>query len=126
MNDREYARQVARLEMSGRLDGNTAAREYIPDGQTPEEARAAAIRTFEGIRANDPAIMDTLPWLDLSGQWADGLTVDDIVEYVGLTPDDTDPDIVTELVDAYQQAYDQWVVRTIENLCKRILGGGIA
>lgn len=60
----EYARTL------GAEHGANAA-SWVIDGRTPA---ATARRILLGIDDGDPAVLDTLPAPDLSGQWADSLT----------------------------------------------------
>ena len=72
-----YDRAVAYAAERGRQDGGNAAGWYVQDafgGRVTRGNDDAARRILAGIDAGDPAVLDTLPRADLSGQWADTLT----------------------------------------------------
>jgi hypothetical protein len=106
---------ITEAEKMGEHDG-TAAGSWAVDGNTTEETCRALVA---GIDEGDPTVLDGLPFLDLSGQWADGPTVGDIIaEVVQHADDNGDPDVFlaavrnlsTEdedaVIDAYRMAYD--------------------
>lgn len=114
MDTYEMAIEYARTE--GTRAG-TAAASWVFDGNTPEEAYTAVLR---GLDDGDPAVYDTLPYPDLSGEWADSLTgpqlVDDALSAAGVTVDDEtgNPsrermDWFTDICDAYETAFNDAV-----------------
>ena len=94
----------------GRTDGHHAAAWAVPPGGW---TRDAARRVLTGIEDGDPEIMDTLPWLDLSGQSADGMTDRDVLDIIGTT-DATPDDWADDLINAYRDAYDAEVAQAVE------------
>lgn len=76
-------------------------------------------RLVRGLDDIEPEIMDCLPWLDLSGEWADGPDERSILAEILDDADasaDPDPDaleITFSLVDAYREAYDEAVLDAI-------------
>ena len=108
----EYLRETA--ERLGTEDGKAAASWY--------EYNDAHAAIMAGIEDYDPEVLDCLPFLDLSGQWADGLSSSDVIAAIvsASTYEDV-PDLATEdenaLVDAYQSAYDEAVFAEIYRVC---------
>ena len=92
-------------ERLGTEDGTAAASWFEFN-----DAHAAIIAGMEDC---DPAVLDCLPFLDLSGQWADGVTSSDVLAAILEASDDETSDLATEdedaLIDAYQSAYDEAV-----------------
>ena len=93
----------------GRELGTAAATWYEVSGE--EQARAV----LAGILDGDPEVLDTIPHLDLSGQWADGPTPKAILEQVydeaGVEFPDNEgaygpnDDVANELIDEVEGAY---------------------
>lgn len=84
----------------------------------------AARRILTGIEDGDPEVLDSLPYCDLSGQWADGLNPRDIVAEA-CSAADVDPDPLEEwheeIVSAFQDACNATVFEETERRCREIL-----
>lgn len=79
-----------------------------------------AAKVIKGIADGDPEILDAIPTLDLSRQWADGPTERGIVG--DIAPDwELDPDHISDLVDVYRDAWDQAVVNEVQRMCEEML-----
>lgn len=88
----------------GAADGLSAASWFF-DGNTSRETFVAILA---GIDDGDPAILDTLPAPDLSGEWADSRTPRSLAAACGLTGEHPDVlDIVSGLCDEYEQAFNR-------------------
>jgi len=95
---------------TGRQNGIAAASWYDVN-----EENAAAI--LQGIEDGDSAVLDTFPFADLSGQWADSLSgleiVRDAWESADVPPDDREEDSFTDVCDAYDIAFSDAVTDEI-------------
>lgn len=119
----EYARSL------GAEHGHAAATWYF-DGNTPADAYAPVLR---GIEDGDPAILDTLPAPDLSGQWADSLTGPQLVRDalaaadIDLSADDsvTDDSVAwdNDICDAYEFAFSSAAEDEIARVARYQTGG---
>lgn len=116
-----YDRAIEYARETGRQAGKAAASWFdIPDART---ARAI----LAGIEDGDPAILDTLPYADLSGEWADSLTgpqlVEDALSDAGLPPTGGDaPDgLFADICDAYEQAFQEAAEDAITAAARAIL-----
>lgn len=101
----------------GREHGRNAA------SWTEIDGAGIAQRILTGIDDGDPAVMESLPQPDLSGEWADGYTVERLRDDVG-APDDRDDDLVTlstRLADAYEEAFTDAAHEVIGARCRSIL-----
>lgn len=75
--DEPYGRAIAYARERGELDGTSAASWYLQDtvgGRVTRGADENARRILQGIEDGDPAVLNTFPFPDLSGEWADTLT----------------------------------------------------
>lgn len=85
----------------------------------------SAARIARGIADGDPEILDSLPCADLSGQWADTLTGPQLVlealEHAESGVIDVDDprlaDWFTDICDAYESAFGDAVVASLETRC---------
>lgn len=107
MRTREALRAAKRM---GREAGESAASWYVFHD---ENAKANVLR---GIRDGDPAIMDTFPYPNLSGEWADAPTPKSLAEDIGLDPESEQYDwlidaICTEWEDAARDAVESEIER---------------
>lgn len=100
---------------AGDIAGRHAATNYV--------GRDNAATMLEGINAGDPAVLDTLPMLDLSGQWADGPTGAEVLWAIGrhcptysdyLDTNILDTDTADAFIVAYRDAFDAAVSEKIE------------
>lgn len=74
----------------------------------------------------DPLLFDSLPALDLSGQWADGWTPDRLYRYCyDSSPEDEDEklleELLEELCDHYEQAFHSAVQNYVDGAATREL-----
>jgi hypothetical protein len=124
-----YAREL------GRQHGANVAIDYInetierdrtwrPRPTAAEDAR----RILKGLEDGDPAILDELPFADLSGQWADTLTGPQLVsDAIGAADDGSQPmeafelaahnwtrDWFSDICDAYENAFSDAVIDAVE------------
>lgn len=131
-----YDAAIAYAAERGRLAGENAAGWWAQDtigGRLSRATTAAdnARRILRGIADGDPAVLDTLPAADLSGQWADTLTgpslTADALRAAGLPEPSDDAltaeraELFTEVCDAYETAFSDAVESAIVDACKAIL-----
>ena len=95
------------VEEAGAKAGKDAASWYEADDWN---------RVLQGIEDGDPEVLDTFPFLDLSGQHAGGTTDADILNEIGIDSEDTEiePEVLDELINLFRDAYDQAVSEEIE------------
>lgn len=88
--------------------GRTAA-SWVFDGNTDRET----YETFRrGMEDGDPEILDRIPAADLSGQWAEGYTVADLMaDCCGGNTDDPD-----EIIAAYEDAFTAAATAEVERM----------
>src|SRR5215216_5766452 len=75
----------------GREHGANAASWWEQDalgGRATHDTRYTAEAVLKGLEDGDPAILDSLPQPDLSGQWADGYSSQDLLSDIGLNDGD--------------------------------------
>ena len=92
-------------------DHNTFATVYGMD------AAKLAQTILEGIENCDPMVLDTLPLLDLSGQWADMPTEDEYLAQIGMEKDEGTPEERDEVISSYRDAYDEAAQIGAEEAC---------
>lgn len=80
---------------------------------------------LDGIKACDPLVMDSLPGSDLSGEWADGYTSDQLMSDVGaptylstVSDDFTYEEIITAYEDAFAAAVEQSITARCESIIR--------
>ena len=89
-------------EEYGRANGTAAASWYE---MIVDESSAA--RILAGIEDGDPAILDTFPGCDLSGQWADEPNGEDVFQMICADADvQAHGDFFTDVLDEYEDAYN--------------------
>lgn len=93
---------IMRAAHLGEQHGRNAA-DWLWDGNTDDPATFLAT-LVRGIEEGDPAVVDLMPWPDLSGEWADGLTPADLAAYVDADPEDDG--LMMEVCDAYELAFE--------------------
>jgi hypothetical protein len=124
LSDSDYDRALSAATDIGVQEG-TAAASWFFDGNTPDDTYRTVLA---GIDNGDPAVLDTLPSADLSGQWADGRTPDtlraDVATALGI-PADTllSGDAMTGIMDAYETAFNDTVAGEIETMARTHLAG---
>jgi hypothetical protein len=104
---------------AARIEGAKAGRSAASWWDDPRNDYAAVL---DGIDAGDPKTLDALPWLDLSGQWADGTTDGDILSRCVVGCDATEADwadgTVDEVVNAFRDAHDDALRAEVERICR--------
>ena len=130
--DSAYAAAIAYAEKRGREDGTNAAGWYTQDTFRDAPAYAAAY-VLRGLEDGDPAVMDTLPHADLSGEWADSLTGPALVADAIVHADDWTMtraewvayweahDPFTDVCDAYELAFDDAAADAIAAAAREVL-----
>lgn len=107
MTTSKYDKAIDYAGDKGREDGLAAAGWYF-DGNTSEDT---CRRVLQGIDDGDPAILDTLPRPDLSGQWADGINGPELYsetcEHAELDPDDQFDSLFDEICTEYEHGFQQ-------------------
>lgn len=99
-----YDRVIERATDKGREDGNAVASWYF-DGNTPTDTFR---RVLAGIADGDPAILNTFPQPDLSGQHAGTTTGTQLYAeacHEIVDPDDQFDSLFGEVCDAYEDAF---------------------
>jgi hypothetical protein len=78
---------------------------------------------LDGIDDGDPEILETLPYADLSGQWADGVTPQTLCEHVGIDDDDDDTQAMLggDLCDAYEEGFNTAAGDAVAKACRAVL-----
>lgn len=122
--DTAYWQAWAYARREGRNAGRNAAEWYVMEtfgGRVnPPHDVENARGILRGIEDGDPAVLDTLPYPDLSGEWADTLTGPQLVEDA-YYPNDPDMDAFTDICDAYETAFSQESEDFIVQRCNEIL-----
>ena len=81
---------------------------------TGEYARYTAETVLKGIEDGDPEIVDSLPYPDLSGQWADSYSSHDLLEELGVNDGDASfHDGLTDKSSTYEMAFTQAVENAV-------------
>ena len=105
----------------GAEHGRDAASWFF-DGNTTDATYRAVLR---GIEDGDPAMLDTIPSADLSGQWADTLSgpelFKDACAEAGLEDEDAYDGLFSDVCDAYERAFDDAAVEAIEVTARRMV-----
>ena len=118
----------ARVRAAGATAGRNAAEWWCQNtfgGRAPGDVAPTAQHVLDGIADGDPAVLDALPSLDLSGQWADGLTEADVLSDVDLDPDDLEPEAVSFVLDQYRDAFDGAVVEYVEDVARSVVASAL-
>jgi hypothetical protein len=100
----------------GASHGRNAAAWWEPHPEMKWDPAAV----LKGIEDGDPQVLDTLPYLDLSGQWADGPNEQSILAEI-LDEEELEPEEADELVELYRDAYDEAVCVAVESFCRRMV-----
>lgn len=123
ITDQEYAKLLAQCRKAGAEAGVNGAAWWAQDaigGRSRGDPRPIAERVLKGIEDGDLEILDSLPWLDLSGQWADGATAEGVL-YDANVEAELEPEEEDELVEAYRAACDEALENEIARLCREYL-----
>lgn len=90
-------------------DHGRNAASWVFDGNTDRETYVAFRR---GIDDGDPEVLDFIPTADLSGQWAEGYTVADLMaDCCGGNTDDPD-----KIIAAYEEAFVAAATAEVERM----------
>lgn len=112
MNGRHiHAAHAAKAKLIGAAEGKARASWFFDGNTTTTTYRAV----LAGLDDGDPAILDTLPSADLSGEFAEGRTPKTLAEDCGLA--DAEGEIVEELCNAYEEAFNTAAEQEIERVC---------
>lgn len=122
-----YDEAETKMREAGAEHGRNAASWYF-DGNTPLETYRTVAR---GILDGDPEVMDTLPNSPLSGEWADEPTPSSVFRDVldlDLHAESSfwGPETTSELLDAYEEAFDEAVTSAVMRDCNIQLDGRAA
>jgi len=124
MTNDEYSTLITAMRANGQEAGTNAAGWWYQDtlgGRASGDVSEHARTTLTGLRDGDPVVMDSLPWSDLSGEWADGDTAKSVYgdasgadwpEWETLAGE-----VQAELADAWCDAYGEALVSTVERYC---------
>jgi len=101
------------LEQEARRLGAAAG---IASASWPEFDALSARRVLAGMADGDPETLDSLPWLDLSGQWADGPDARTLLEGIGMHREyqEREPELADDILTAYQSAHDDAMQEEVE------------
>ena len=124
--DTAYDAAIAYAADRGAQDGRNAAEWWLQDtigGRVrPRVDRMAAGAILRGLADGDPAVLDILPYADLSGEWADTLTGPQLVaaaldageggDYMGWYSD---------VCDAYEAAFSEAVEAEVSRAARAVL-----
>jgi hypothetical protein len=112
VNDQDRDRIIDFARRLG-VSAGKAAGSWVIDGNT---SSSAAARILKGYDEGDPEILDMQP-SPLSGEWADGLTVDDVLIEIALYADagriieDERDDAIDVWLDGFSEGYWDEVIR---------------
>lgn len=118
ITDEQYAQMEAKMSEAGAEAGRNSAAWW----ENAMFNATDAANIMRGIDDGDPEILDGLPFLDLSGQWADGQTPWSIYHDVSEQdwPSYDDCTGREELVDVYRDAHDAAVNEAVYAYCKNL------
>lgn len=121
MTDKEFKILLAEAAQLGREAGKNAASWWEQDaiGGRSSNAQECAELTLKMLDDGDPAIYDSLPSPNLSGEWADDPTPQSLM--AELDCEDCEPEVESDLCDAWSDAASEAVVWEIERLCREFL-----
>ena len=119
-----WATTLQRLRAAAAEAGGHAADWWAQDtigGRATGDVRLVARRILTGINDGDPAVLDTLPSLDLSTQWADSPSEADL--YTSAAGDAAAWQTLSgrqreEVIDAYRDAFDTAALDRVCELCE--------
>lgn len=104
--DDQFTKVLKQAEQAGQEYGRNAG-SWAIDGNTSSETYR---RILDGYEDGDPEIMDMCP-APLSGEWADGLLIRDVLEHLGVTEDDDwADDLLTSFENGYSDGYWEQVI----------------
>lgn len=109
-----YDDHIARAAALGREHGTNAG-SWVTDGNTTETTYRSLLA---GLETCDPEVMDSLPSCPLGGEWADSYSVSDLAAD---TETDQDSDVFDEVATAYETAWHDAMVETVQRACLYVL-----
>lgn len=109
---------LAAARRDGKAAGTVAA-SWVTDGNTSRETYARILR---GLEDGDPEILDSLPWPNLSGEWANDPTPRSLAEDYGITEErDPSGDLTADACDAWEDAAGAAFERALTAACRAAL-----
>ena len=126
ITDQDWERILRQIRnRAGRHGANAFDDQYLWGGRTRHEDAVAAAETMLGDSWRSDELRESL-CLDLSGQWADGMTEADVLDAVSdivdVDPEDLgSPVTVADIVDAYRDAYDYATLTRAERSARAFL-----
>lgn len=121
MTDREFEQLTQEAAKLGREAGENAAAWWEQDaigGRATSGERDRAELTLKGIEDGDPAVMDSLPFPNLSGQWADDPTPQTLMAELDC---EVEPEEEPEICEAWEVAASDAVLDSVERMCRELL-----
>jgi hypothetical protein len=116
IEDAEWIAERARI--IGTEHGRIAAgwwEQNAIGGRATRVDRLAVQRIIDGIEDGDPEILDSIPHANLSGEWADGYSSQDLQDELGYSSDDCWE------CDEYELAFNDAVESEVSRLCREYL-----
>lgn len=121
LTDREFDQLLAEAAKLGTEAGVNAAAWWEQDaigGRATRGERETAECTLKGLENGDPETIDSLPFPNLSGEWADEQVPEDIYRELGVQPE---PEDEQDICEAWETAASDAVVSEVERLCREFL-----
>lgn len=123
MTAAEFSSLLAEASKLGREAGTNAAAWWEQDAiggraTSPEDREHAAL-TLQGIEDGDPMVMDSLPYPNLSGEWAGDPTPRTLMAELGC--EDVTPEEESDLCDAWSEAASEASIGEVERMCREFL-----
>ena len=125
LTDAEFKKVVSAASQLGEQHGRNAAAWWEQDNiggrvSSHVDTEEVARRVLSGIEEGDPAVYDSFPQVNLSGEWKDSMTPTMLMIQVGVC--DVPPVEESEICDAYETAAQCGVEHEIAKLCRAHLG----
>lgn len=117
---------ITQASKIGRVHGISAAMWWEQDtlgGRVTGDARPTAKAVLKGLEDGDPEILDSLPYPDLSGQWADGYSSHDLLNDVGVNDGDASffDGLTDDIFTAYELAFNEAVEDSVSKSARAVL-----
>jgi hypothetical protein len=121
------AEHITQAQKIGSEHGRNAADWWRQDaigGRVWGDGQRMARDVLQGLEDGDPAVLDSLPGPDLSGQFADGYSSRDLLRDLGVKDGDASfwEGLTDELFTAYETSYSNAVSDAVEGYCRQALG----
>jgi hypothetical protein len=107
----EWNALIAKAEELGRERGRDVASWF----EVNERDTARVV--LGAIEDGDPMVLDGLPYVDLSGEWADDYSLRNLLDDLDLESDSDDGALGT----AFMDAANEQVIDDVETTCRRML-----